>query len=237
MSTSARQRLVRDFKKITNDPPQGINAAPLDSNIMVWQAVIFGPDDTPWEGGTFSLILEMSEEYPNKPPKVRFVSKVYHPNGACVLVCVCVCSLCGERACGTCCGGAPPRGRCSRRSPRSNHPPHPPPFRTPAAVYADGQICLDILQNAWSPIYDVSAVLTSIQSLLCDPNPNSPANSEAARLFVRGRAAAASASAARTSPQALLTPRCPHTPLPSQSENRAEYDGRVRKCVEESWVS
>ena len=82
MSTSARQRLVRDFKKITNDPPQGINAAPLESNSMVWQAVIFGPDDTPWEGGTFSLILEMSEEYPNKPPKVRFVSKVYHPNGA-----------------------------------------------------------------------------------------------------------------------------------------------------------
>lgn len=50
-------------------------------------------------------------------------------------------------------------------------------------VYADGQICLDILQNQWSPIYDVSAILTSIQSLLCDPNPNSPANSEAAKLF------------------------------------------------------
>jgi len=39
------------------------------------------------------------------------------------------------------------------------------------------------LQNQWSPIYDVAAVLTSIQSLLCDPNPNSPANSEAATLF------------------------------------------------------
>ncbi len=31
------------------------------------------------------------------------------------------------------------------------------------AVYADGGICLDILQNQWSPIYDVSAILTSIQ--------------------------------------------------------------------------
>ncbi|KAF2550431.1 hypothetical protein F2Q68_00036146 [Brassica cretica] len=50
-------------------------------------------------------------------------------------------------------------------------------------VYADGSICLDILQNQWSPIYDVAAILTSIQSLLCDPNPNSPANSEAARMF------------------------------------------------------
>jgi len=31
------------------------------------------------------------------------------------------------------------------------------------AVYADGSICLDILQNRWSPTYDVSAILTSIQ--------------------------------------------------------------------------
>jgi hypothetical protein len=141
-------------------------------------------------------------------------------------------------------------------------------------VYADGGICLDILQNQWSPIYDVSAILTSIQvgcgsgaamgwhgqylnvdlvlmlwvaaamaagnvcgcsgygcgvmlagqdvsasglllctvkavtvltavsslhhvlprpvtlapqSLLCDPNPNSPANSEAARLYNENR--------------------------------------------------
>ena len=54
-------------------------------------------------------------------------------------------------------------------------------------VYADGSICLDILQNQWSPIYDISAILTSIQSLLCDPNPNSPANSEAARLYQENR--------------------------------------------------
>ncbi len=97
---------------------------------VVWQAVIFGPEDTPWEGGTFQLMLEFNEEYPNKPPKVRFVTKMFHPN-----------------------------------------------------IYNDGQICLDILQNQWSPIYDISAILTSIQSLLCDPNPNSPANSEAAGLF------------------------------------------------------
>ena len=50
-------------------------------------------------------------------------------------------------------------------------------------VYADGGICLDILQNRWSPTYDVSAILTSIQSLLDEPNPNSPANSVAAQLY------------------------------------------------------
>ena len=57
-------------------------------------------------------------------------------------------------------------------------------------IYNDGRICLDsitfyniVLQNQWSPIYDVWAVLTSIRSLLADPNPNSPANSEAAQIY------------------------------------------------------
>ena len=50
-------------------------------------------------------------------------------------------------------------------------------------IYMDGAICLDILAHQWSPVYDVSSILTSIQSLLCDPNPNSPANGEAAKMF------------------------------------------------------
>lgn len=64
-------------------------------------------------------------------------------------------------------------------------------------VYSDGSICLDILdvctsfpdfwlicfQKQWSSLYDISAILQSLQLLLCDPNPASPANSEAAKLF------------------------------------------------------
>ena len=97
-------------------------------------AVIFGPDDTPWEGGTFKLSLTFTEDYPNKAPQVKFITKMFHPN-----------------------------------------------------IYADGAICLDILQNQWSPIYDISAILTSIQSLLTDPNPQSPANSEASKLYVENK--------------------------------------------------
>mmetsp|Transcript_21738 Transcript_21738/g.34450 ORF Transcript_21738/g.34450 Transcript_21738/m.34450 type:complete len:89 (-) Transcript_21738:266-532(-) len=43
------------------------------------------------------------------------------------------------------------------------------------------------MPNQWPPIYDISAILTSIQSLLCDPNPASPANSEASRLYQENR--------------------------------------------------
>ena len=44
----------------------------------------FRPHDTPFEDGTFKLTVEFTEEYPNKPPTVRFVSKMFHPNGKCV---------------------------------------------------------------------------------------------------------------------------------------------------------
>eukprot|EP00775_Hariotina_reticulata_P002401 gene2401-2705_t len=114
MSTPARKRLMRDFKRLRQDPPQGVNGSPNPDNIMLWNAVIFGPEDTPWDGGTFKLTLEFSEEYPNKAPVVKFKSTMFHPN-----------------------------------------------------IYADGGICLDILQNQWSPIYDVSAILTSIQEVTC----------------------------------------------------------------------
>jgi len=52
-----------------------------------------------------------------------------------------------------------------------------------AQVYNDGRICIDILKSQWSPIYDITNILISIQSLLGDPNPNSPANEEAASLY------------------------------------------------------
>ena len=45
----------------------------------------------------------------------------------------------------------------------------------------------NILLFRWSPTYDVSAILTSFQSILSDPNPNSPANSMAAQLFKENR--------------------------------------------------
>jgi ubiquitin-conjugating enzyme E2 A len=50
-------------------------------------------------------------------------------------------------------------------------------------VYTNGKICLDLLQHNWSSAFGVDSIITSIQTLLVSPNPNSPANNNAAVLF------------------------------------------------------
>lgn len=72
---------MRDFRAIKTEPPIGVNASPDANNIMKWNAVIFGPDGTIWEDGIFKLSLAFTERYPQQAPTVRFVSRIFHPNG------------------------------------------------------------------------------------------------------------------------------------------------------------
>ena len=47
---------------------------------MRWYALLSGPEGSPFEGGIFKLSLIFPDEYPWKPPKVEFLTKIYHPN-------------------------------------------------------------------------------------------------------------------------------------------------------------
>eukprot|EP00953_Heterococcus_sp_UTEX-ZZ885_P002919 2104-Heterococcus_DN1.PRE.2 len=75
-------RLIKELNQLAADPPHGISAAPIsEDNMMMWNATILGPDESPFEGGIYSLSITFSEsEYPSKPPKMRFLCEMYHPN-------------------------------------------------------------------------------------------------------------------------------------------------------------
>eukprot|EP00178_Gracilaria_changii_P019137 TRINITY_DN55659_c0_g1_i1.p1 TRINITY_DN55659_c0_g1~~TRINITY_DN55659_c0_g1_i1.p1 ORF type:complete len:147 (+),score=32.13 TRINITY_DN55659_c0_g1_i1:18-458(+) len=76
----ALKRLAKEQKKIAAEPPVGCTAGPIDEDLFHWEATVFGPQKTAFEGGLFMLKLDVPSDYPFKPPKVRFQTRIYHPN-------------------------------------------------------------------------------------------------------------------------------------------------------------
>jgi ubiquitin-conjugating enzyme E2 T len=62
------------------DPPPGISAWAREDDMRIVEAVVEGADGTPYAGGRFRLQLSMPQRYPFEPPKVHYVTPIYHPN-------------------------------------------------------------------------------------------------------------------------------------------------------------
>ncbi|KAK9053950.1 hypothetical protein SSX86_025025 [Deinandra increscens subsp. villosa] len=130
MVSMASRRILKELKDLQRDPPASCSAGPVAQDMFHWQATIIGPNDSPYSGGVFQVTIHFPPDYPFKPPKVAFRTKVFHPN-----------------------------------------------------INNNGNICLDILKDQWSPALTISKVLLSICSLLTDPNPDDPLVPEIAHMY------------------------------------------------------
>ncbi len=74
---------LKDLSKgISNEKKELVIEAKMcgGDDLMHWKGKIFGPKETCYEGGTFIVDIQIPSDYPFKPPKMKFDTKIWHPN-------------------------------------------------------------------------------------------------------------------------------------------------------------
>ena len=72
--------LRQQEERIKSEVPDGASIGPSSSNACVWEATIFGPAETPCDGGMFCVEVVFPPDFPDSPPFVRFVTEMFHPH-------------------------------------------------------------------------------------------------------------------------------------------------------------
>ena len=72
--------IARQLQEMLRDPTPGISIEQDEFDPFLIHAIIDGPIETPFEGGKFKLELFCPKDFPHRPPKIRCITKVYHPN-------------------------------------------------------------------------------------------------------------------------------------------------------------
>ncbi|XP_064250888.1 ubiquitin-conjugating enzyme E2 G1 isoform X1 [Passer domesticus] len=72
---------LKSLNKLNKNPVEGFSAGLIDDNDLYrWEVLIIGPPDTLYEGGVFKAHLTFPKDYPLRPPKMKFITEIWHPN-------------------------------------------------------------------------------------------------------------------------------------------------------------
>ena len=130
---SIRNRIMKEYQDLQkNQKENTVTVWMIDNDIHHWKGKIHGPIDTCYSGGVFIIDIVIPNDYPFKPPKMKFDTKIWHPNISSVT----------------------------------------------------GAICLDILNNEWTPALTIRTALISLQALMCEPVPDDPQDAVVAKEYL-----------------------------------------------------
>ncbi|KAL6891764.1 UBC-like protein [Trichoderma longibrachiatum] len=75
------KRISKEFAEVSQSPPPGFTITlPPSASLHTWHIVLSPPPSTPFHPGRFGIVLTLPTDYPFKPPVVKFVTRLYHPN-------------------------------------------------------------------------------------------------------------------------------------------------------------
>jgi ubiquitin-protein ligase len=76
----AMKRLQTEYKQYIKEPNYFYSISINPNNFFIWDVLLIGPPDSPFEGGIFKCQFKFTTSYPNKPPEFKFISQIFHPN-------------------------------------------------------------------------------------------------------------------------------------------------------------
>lgn len=80
MTSNRMRRIAKELGDIQNDVSSAIKVNPTGDDMSHLKASFKGPPETPYEGGTFIVDIKIPNEYPFRPPVMKFETKLWHPN-------------------------------------------------------------------------------------------------------------------------------------------------------------
>ncbi|PWW75158.1 hypothetical protein C7212DRAFT_352788 [Tuber magnatum] len=78
---ATRRRILKELDDMAKDTTSGMYATPVDiADMTHLQGRFAGPPGTPYEGGEFVVDIKLPDNYPFMPPRMKFITKIWHPN-------------------------------------------------------------------------------------------------------------------------------------------------------------
>eukprot|EP01083_Nonionella_stella_P103697 296393_1 len=74
----ALRRITKELEDLNQNPVPNCSMGPENNNMFTWKAILVGPENTPYFDGIFDLHIRIPQDYPFKPPKISFITPIYH---------------------------------------------------------------------------------------------------------------------------------------------------------------
>ncbi|KAJ2486646.1 hypothetical protein IWW37_005537 [Coemansia sp. RSA 2050] len=73
-------KLLKELRDLSKNPNPSFSVGLIEDNLFNWNITMFGPADTPYDGGVFQAVMTFPPDYPFAPPTLTFKTDIWHPN-------------------------------------------------------------------------------------------------------------------------------------------------------------